>query len=327
MKKTLCLILSILMILSLCACGDTAAAPAAEKQTFKIGICQLVKHDALDKASQGFMDAIKDELGDSVEFDYQLAAGDIPTCATICNGFASDGVDLILANATPALQAAAAATDSIPVLGTAITEYGVALDINDFNGTVGGNISGTSDLAPLDQQAQMIVDLIPGVQKVAILFCSSEANSVYQAKVVTECLEKAGVQAESFTFSDSNDVTVVTTSACDSCDVLYIPTDNTAASCAEAIGLIADEKGIPVITGEEGPCAICGLATLSIDYYDLGVTTGKMAVKILKGEANISDMAIEYFPEPVKTFNPATLDALNALGMNIVIPDDYIAIE
>ena len=271
--------------------------------------------------SQGFKDALTEALGDKVQFVEQNAANDIPTCATIVNGFVSDGVDLILANATPALQAAVAATDSIPILGTAVTEYGVALDIKDFNGTVGGNVSGTSDLAPLDQQAAMILELFPDAKKVGILYCSAEPNSVYQSDVVKAELEKSGVTVSVYTFADSNDVAAVTATACDENDVLYIPTDNTAASCTEAINNVAEPAGVPIIAGEEGICAGCGVATLSINYYDLGVTTGKMAAKILTGEANISEMPIEYFPDPVKKYNPAICEALG-----ITVPEDYVAI-
>ena len=257
-------------------------------------------------------------LGNKVQFVEQNAANDIPTCATIVNGFVSDGVDLILANATPALQAAVAATDSIPILGTAVTEYGVALDIKDFNGTVGGNVSGTSDLAPLDQQAAMILELFPDAKKVGILYCSAEPNSVYQSDVVKAELEKSGVTVSVYTFADSNDVAAVTATACDENDVLYIPTDNTAASCAEAIKGAATK---PIVAGEEGICKGCGVATLSIDYYELGRTTGEMAVKILKGEADISTMAIEYYPNPVKKYNPEM-----ASLYNLTIPSDYAAI-
>lgn len=342
MKKAVTLLLALVLALSLCACGtssttitvtpapaaeptaEPAAEPAASEpaKTFSVGICQLVQHAALDAATQGFKDALTDALGDAVVFDEQNASGDIPTCATICNGFAASKVDLILANATPALQAAVAATDTIPVLGTAITEYGVALGIDGFNGTVGGNVSGTSDLAPLDQQAQMIVDLFPEAKTVAILYCSSEANSVYQAEVVKAALEAAGKTVNICTFADSNDVASVTTAACEEADVLYIPTDNTAASCAETIGNIAEPAKVPIITGEEGPCAICGVATLTINYYDLGRTTGEMAAKILKGEADISTMPVEYFPNPVKKFNKAMAEAFS-----VTIPEDYVAIE
>ena len=331
MKKALVLLLALAMVLSLAACGsapastpaeEPAAAPAAaEGEVYTVGICQLVQHVALDAATQGFKDALTDALGDKVQFVEQNAANDIPTCATIVNGFVSDGVDLILANATPALQAAVAATDSIPILGTSVTEYGVALDIKDFNGTVGGNVSGTSDLAPLDQQAAIILELFPEAKTVGILYCSAEPNSVYQADVVKAELEKSGVTVSVYTFADSNDVAAVTATACDENDVLYIPTDNTAASCTEAINNVAEPAGVPIIAGEEGICAGCGVATLSINYYDLGVTTGKMAAKILTGEANISEMPIEYFPDPVKKYNPAICEALG-----ITIPEDYVAI-
>lgn len=332
MKKILVILLALAMVLSLAACGSapaetpaaeepTAAPAAAEGEVYTVGICQLVQHVALDAATQGFKDALTEALGDKVVFVEQNAANDIPTCATIVNGFVSDGVDLILANATPALQAAVAATDSIPILGTSVTEYGVALDIEGFNGTVGGNVSGTSDLAPLDQQAAMILELFPEAKNVGILYCSAEPNSVYQSDVVKAELEKAGVTVTVYTFADSNDVAAVTATACDGNDVLYIPTDNTAASCTEAINNVAEPAGVPIIAGEEGICAGCGVATLSINYYDLGVTTGKMAAKILTGEANISEMPIEYFPDPVKKYNPAICEALG-----ITVPEDYVAI-
>lgn len=322
MKKLIALTCALLMVFSLCACGGNASAPSADEQTYVVGICQLVQHVALDAATQGFKDVLVEEFGDNISFEEGNASGDSATCSTICNGFVSSGVDLILANATPALQAAVSATNEIPILGTAVTEYGVALGIDNFSGTVGGNVSGTSDLAPLDQQAQMIVDLFPDAKSVGILYCSGEANSVYQADVVEKCLEESGLSVTRFTFADSNDVSTVTESACSECDVLYIPTDNTAASCADAIAAIAGPANIPIITGEEGPCAICGVATLTIDYYELGRTTGEMAIKLLKGEADISEMAVEYFPEPVKKFNPELSEALG-----VAIPSDYIAIE
>ncbi len=332
MKKVLVILLALAMVLSLAACGSapaktpaaeepTAAPAAAEGEVYTVGICQLVQHVALDAATQGFKDALTEALGDKVVFVEQNAANDIPTCATIVNGFVSDGVDLILANATPALQAAVAATDSIPILGTSVTEYGVALDIEGFNGTVGGNVSGTSDLAPLDQQAAMILELFPEAKNVGILYCSAEPNSVYQSDVVKAELEKAGVTVTVYTFADSNDVAAVTATACDGNDVLYIPTDNTAASCTEAINNVAEPAGVPIIAGEEGICSGCGVATLSINYYDLGVTTGKMAAKILTGESNISEMPIEYFPDPVKKYNPAICEALG-----VTVPEDYVAI-
>ena len=319
-KKITALLCAVVMVLSLAACGSNG--DKAENKHYTVGICQLVQHDALDAATKGFRDAITDALGaDNVTFDEQNAAGDSATCATICNGFVSSGVDLILANATGALQAAAAATKDIPILGTAVTEYGVALGIDNFSGTVGGNISGTSDLAPLDQQAAMIQELFPDAKNVGIIYCSGEPNSVYQVEVVKAALEKVGCTVNTYTFSDTNDVVSVTGTASDANDVLYIPTDNTAASCTEAINNVAEPAGVPIIAGEEGICAGCGVATLSINYYDLGVTTGKMAAKILTGEANISEMPIEYFPDPVKKYNPAICEALG-----ITVPEDYVAI-
>ena len=332
MKKFFALALALVMLLGLAACGSktepAAEGSAAEAVTpsddaFVVGICQLVQHEALDAATQGFKDALVKEFGeDGVIFEEQNAAGDPATCSTICDGFVTEGVDLILANATPALQAAATATDSIPVLGTSITEYGVALDLDNFNGVVGTNVSGTSDLAPLDEQAKMVTELCPDAKTVGILYCASEANSVYQAEVVKAALEAAGVTVKVYTFSDSNDVAAVTGTACDECDALYIPTDNTAASCTEAINNVAQPAGVPIIAGEEGLCKGCGVATLSISYYELGVATGEMAAKILKGEANVAEMEIGYDPNPVKKYNPELVEALG-----LTIPDDYVAIE
>lgn len=316
-KKLTALLCAVVMVLSLAACGGSGDKAGSKHYT--VGICQLVQHDALDAATKGFRDAITDALGaDNVTFDEQNAAGDSATCATICNGFVSSGVDLILANATDALEAAAAATKDIPILGTAVTEYGVALGIDNFSGTVGGNISGTSDLAPLDQQAAMLTELFPDAKNVGIIYCSGEANSVYQADVVKAALEKSGCTVNVYKFADTNDVVSVTAAACDANDVLYVPTDNTAASCAEAIKGAATK---PIVAGEEGICKGCGVATLSIDYYELGRTTGEMAVKILKGEADISTMAIEYYPNPVKKYNPEMAE-----HFNLTIPSDYAAI-
>ena len=330
MKKILAMLLALVMVLSLAACASTqpAAEPAASSdapaesgKTYTVGVCQLVQHEALDAATQGFVDALKEALGDAVTIDVQNASGDSVNCGTIVNGFVAKGVDLIMANATPALTAAVSATADIPILGTSITAYGVALDIDDFSGTVGGNVSGTSDLAPLDQQAQMLLELVPEAKIVGILYCSAEPNSVYQADVVKAALEEAGVTVNVYTFADSNDVATVTATACDECDALYIPTDNTAASCTEAISNVADPAGVPIVTGEEGICKGCGIATLSISYYDLGVTTGKMAVKILTGEADISEMPIEYYQNPVKKYMASRCEALG-----IEIPEGYEAI-
>ena len=277
---------------------------SGKKDTYTVGICQLVKHDALDAATQGFKEALVEKLGeDKVVFDEQNASNDSAMCSTIVNSFVSKKVDLILANATPALQAAYNATQTIPILGTSVTEYGVALGLKDFSGTVGGNVSGTSDLAPLDKQADMICELFPDAKKVGLLFCSAEPNSEYQVKVIEDNLKKKNITCTRYSFSDSNDIASVTTTAASSSDVIYVPTDNTAASCASTIGNIVRSAKVPVIAGERGLCEGCGVATLSISYRDLGYKTGEMAAKILTGEAKISDMPIEY-ADAAKLYNP-----------------------
>lgn len=293
----------------------------AEEETYTVGICQLVQHVALDAATQGFKDALTEALGDAVTFDEQNAQGDPNTCSTIINSFVSSNVDLILANATPALQAAVAGTNEIPVLGTAVTEYGVALEISDFDGTVGGNVSGTSDLAPLDEQAAMLNELFPDAKNVGLLYCSAEANSQYQVDTVKAALEELGYTCEYYAFSDSNDLSSVVTTAASESDVIYVPTDNTAASNTEIINNICLPAQVPVIAGEEGICAGCGVATLSISYYDLGKATGEMAVRILKDGEDISAMPIEYAPNFTKEYNAAICEELG-----IKVPDDYAAI-
>ena len=310
MKATKILSLALAIILTL---GALALTSCTDSKQYVVGICQYDAHPALDAATQGFKDAIVAALGEeAVKFDDQNAAGSGDTCSTIVSTFVTKNVDLIMANATPALAAAQNATSDIPILGTSITEYGVALGIDNFSGTVGTNISGTSDLAPLDQQAQMIIDLIPTAKTVGMLYCSAEPNSEYQVKKVTEYLSGKGITCKDFAFSGADDVQIIAANAAANCDALYIPTDNTAATYAEAIhGVVADSK-LPIIAGEEGICSACGIATLSIDYYDLGYATGEMAVKILKGEANVAEMAIEYTPADKikKKYNKAICDDL-----------------
>ena len=287
-----------LMLATLTACE------AADDGKYSIGICQIQEHPALSAATQGFKDALTEALGaENVTFDVQIAAGDTNTCSTMINAFVSNNVDLILANATPVLQAAAAATEDIPILGTSVTEYGVALGIENFGGTVGTNVSGTSDLAPLDEQAAMIKEWFPDAKNVGLLYCSAEANSLYQVEEVQKYLEGMGFTCKRFAFSSSADMAMVTQAAADESDVIYVPTDNTVAEGTGVIDGICRAAKIPVIAGEQGICSGCGVATLSIDYYDLGVATGKMAAKILKDGADISTMAIEYAPEFTPLYN------------------------
>ena len=317
-RKTGALLIGVTLIGNLLAAQPAAAE---EDQEFFVGICQFVQHPALDAATQGFMDALTEEFGDKVSFDLQNAAGDTSTATTICTNLVAEKVDLILANATPALQTAAAATADIPILGTSVTDYGVALELDDFDGVTGTNISGTSDQVPFDSQAQMVMDLFPDAKTVGILYCSAEANSKFQADAVEAKLTELGADVEIYTFSDSNDVASVTGEACNNVDVLYIPTDNTAASCTEAINNVALPAGIPIIAGEEGIMAGCGVATLSISYYELGRMTGEMAARVLNGE-EVSSMPVEYQTDLVKEYNPSIAGELG-----VTIPDDYEAYE
>jgi putative ABC transport system substrate-binding protein len=294
---------------------------SAEEQTYTVGICQLIQHDALDAATQGFKDALTEKLGDAVTFDEQNAQGDSNTCSTIINGFVSNGVDLIMANATAALQAAQAGTNEIPILGTSVTDYATALEIDDWTGTVGGNISGTSDLAPLEEQAAMLNELFPDAETVGLLYCSAEPNSQYQVDVIQEALEALGYTCTQYGFSDSNDLQSVTTTASAESDVIYVPTDNTAAANTELINNVCQPDGTPIIAGEEGICAGCGVATLSISYYDIGYVTGEMAASILVDGEDISTMPIEYAPQVTKEYNAEICEALG-----IAVPEDYVAI-
>ena len=315
MKKILAAALALVMVLGL------SAVAFADEETYTVGICQLVPHEALDAATQGFKDALEELLPGQVEFDEQNAANDPATCSTIANAFVSEGVDLIMANATPALQAAAAATADIPVLGTSVTEYGVALNIEDFTGTVGTNVSGTSDLAPLDEQAAMIQEWYPDAETVGLLYCSNEANSQYQVDTVQACLEDLGYTCTQYAFSDSNDMAAVCQTAADESDILYVPTDNTVASNTGIVDNICNGK-VPVFCGEEGICKGCGVATLSISYYDLGYATGEMAAKILTGEADVAETPIGYAANFTPKYNPVICEALG-----VEAPEGYEAVE
>ncbi len=345
LSKLAALLLALAMILSLAACSNDASqdsqppegtAPVEESaepseapsepasgETYTIGICQLAPHPALDLATQGFKDALIEKLGEgNVEFKEGNASGDPSLCPTIVDGFVSENVDLILANATSPLQAAASATSTIPVLGTSITDYATALEISDWSGTVGTNVSGTSDLAPLDQQAEMIHEIFPDAKTVGLLYCSGEPNSLYQCDVMEGYLTDMGYEVSRFTFNDTNDVAAVAQTACDSSDVIYIPTDNTAADNTEAIANVVLPAGVPVMAGEEGICKGCGAVTLSISYYDIGYIAGEMAYDILVNGADVSTMPVKFAPEVVKEYNAANCEALG-----ITVPADYKAIE
>lgn len=327
-RRLLAALLAGAMAFSLTACGssngDTSDSATASGDSYTVGVCQLMQHVALDAATQGFQDKLTELVeadGKTVEFDLQNASGDSATCTTIVNGFVSSGVDLIMGNGTAALQAAQSGTADIPILGTSITDYATALDMSDWTGTTGTNISGTTDLAPLDGQAEMLKELFPDAKNVGLLYCSAEPNSAYQINTIKPMLEEMGYTCTEYAFTDSNDVASITTNACASSDVIYIPTDNTAATCTETIRNVVVPAGVPVIAGEQGICSGCGVATLSIDYYELGEMTGQMAYDILVGGQNPGEMEIQPAPTFTKMYNESICQELG-----ITVPEGYEAI-
>ena len=333
MKKFTAALAAAALMMTAVGCGsantgdtaDTTAAAdnaAAEGKTYNIGIVQLVQHEALDAATQGFMDTLTEKLGDNVKFDLQNANGESTTCSTIATGFVASNVDLILANATAALQASDAATSNIPILGTSVTDYATALEIDDWTGVTGRNISGTSDLAPIDEQEEMLKELFPEVKQVGIIYCSAEANSKYQATLFGDALTADGIAYKEYSAADTNEISAVVSTAVSECDVLYIPTDNTMASSTETIKNIVVPAGIPVIAGEEGICSGCGVATLSISYYDLGCKTGEMAYEILVNGADPATMEIAFAPNVTKKYN-----AQICADLGITPPEGYVAID
>ena len=316
LKQLLSLLIVVSLVLGICVWAS------AEDQTFEVGILQLIQHPALDLATQGFKDALTEKLGEKVSFDEGNASGDSNNCAQIASQLVSKQVDLIMANATPAMLACATATADIPVLATSITNYESAMEIElTEEGATGLNVSGTSDLAPLDGQAEMIKELFPEARTVGLIYCNAEPNSIFQIKTIEGYLADLGYETRRYGFNDSNDLASVVQSATE-CDVLYIPTDNTAAGNTEAIANIVLPAGVPVIAGEEGICAGCGVATLTISYYDIGYKTGEMAYDILVNGADIAAMPIAYAPQFTKKYNAA-----NAAELGVVIPDDYLPIE
>lgn len=321
MKKLISLVLAAAMMLG---AGSAVTAKAEEEKIYTVGICQLVQHAALDAATQGFMDALTEKLGDNVKFDLQNAQGETTMCSTIVTGFVANEYDLIMANATPALLAAVAATDTIPILGTSVTDYGTALAIDDMDATKGTgiNVSGTSDGVPAQQYADTVMELVPDAKNVAVLYCSAEPNSVLQADQFVACMDEKGVKTTVYTFTDSNDIQAVVTTAVEGADAMYIPTDNTAASNMTIISNVCGGVNLPIICGEEGMCGAGGLATVSISYYDIGHVCGEMAYDILVNGADVSTMPIGYAASPAKKYNP---DYAATIGFEM--PEGYEAIE
>ena len=334
MKRILAAMAASAMLFSMAGCssdsGSTGGNAAnndggnasGSDKVYNVGICQLVEHPALDAATEGFMAALTEKLGDNVKFDNQNAQNEATNCTTICNNFVSSGVDLIMANATGSLQAASSATSSIPIVGTSITNYATAMGVNDWAEMKGKNITGTSDLAPIEEQENMIVELFPNVKQVGILYCSAEANSKYQANLMETALTADGIAYKEYSVADSNEIQAMTTTAVSECDVLYIPTDNTIANATETVKNVVVPANIPVIAGEEGICQGCGVASLSISYYDIGYKAGEMAYDILVNGKNAGDMDIEFAPKVEKKYNAEICQSLG-----ITPPEGYVVIE
>ena len=329
-KTAAVLCAALLLAGALAGCGakkEEAAAPAEPApaaESYTVGICQFVQHEALDKATEGFKDALTEKLGDSVTFDEQNASGDAPVCATIANQFVAENVDLIMANATPALQACANATTTIPILGTSVSDFGTALSI-DMGPTdaTGINVSGTCDQVSFEDQANQLTELFPDAQKVGILYCSAEANSKFQADNISALLTEKGLEVNFFTFTDSNDMQTVATAAVEGSDVIYVPTDNTVASNGAILENVASKAQVPVIAGEEGVClSVGGVATVSLSYYDIGYQAGEMAYEILVNGADVSAMNIESPRNATLEYIPAVAEAYG-----VTIPDGYVALE
>ena len=313
-KKLFLLTLMPLMLGSLTGCNNV-------KADYKVGVIQWVQHSALDKATRGFIQAVRAGLpGKVVDFEVKNASDDTSAASSIVNTFINKNKDLIMANATPAVQVAGNSTATIPVVGTSVTSYEVA-----FDGVIPPNVTGTSDLAPLDQQAAEIFNWFPSATRIGIFYCATEANSIYQANQITSelnALKPGQLTISTLTFTETNDIQAVLGSAVNNLDVLYIPTDNTCAKNGELINSICSQANLPVFAGESGICETCGFATLTIDYYRLGQITGQMAVEILKG-ASPSTMDIRKDTDVAKLYNP---EVVAALGIT-AIPEGYLPLE
>ena len=330
MKRIAALLAATLMATALIAgCAnnnsntDTTTTAGNDTKVFKIGVIQLIQHPALDAAYEGFVKALRDNgyvNGENIEIDLQNASGDAAVCQTIADSFVNSKKDLILAIATDAALAAAMKTQDIPVLITAVTDPLDAGMVESLE-MPGTNVSGTSDLTPVAEQMNLAKKIVPDLQKIALLYNSSEENSTVQANLAREAAKALGIETMDATVSNSNEIQQVVTSLAGQVQAIYAPTDNMIASGMPTVSMVAADLGLPVICGEENMVKAGGLITYGINYFDLGVQTGLMAVRVLEGE-DISKMAIEYLPEEklATTVNQTTADALG-----ITIPEDILS--
>ena len=332
MKKFGEMIVCLLIAASLAGCASSSSASssagtsdstAGSTENVVIGGIQFMEHAALDRATEGFKTALADNgyvEGENLTFDLQNAQGDLSNCETIANKLINEGVSLIFANATPAAQAVAAKTTDIPVVITSVTDP-ESSGLVESNTAPGGNITGTSDLTPVQQQIDLLVQLLPDAETIAIMYTGSEDNSIFQAAIAKEAAEAAGLKTVEYTVTDSNSIQSVAQSMVGKVDAVYIPTDNLLAEGMANVAAVCNDNNLPVIVGESGMVENCGLASYGIDYYNLGYKTGEMAVEILKG-ADPASMPIEYLPteECELTINQTAADALG-----ITIPDELLA--
>ncbi len=340
-KRTLSAVLALILALMLAACsggGNTETADATEagggtEQTgaaaadgeiqYKIGVSQLAEHPALDASYEGFVAALADAGyvdGENITIDYNNAQGDPATCTTIAEKLVNGQCDLILAIATAAAQSAASATSEIPILGTAITDFEVAGLVNDSDAP-GGNVSGGSDMNPIEDQIDLLTQILPDAKTVAVMYCSSEDNSIVQAGLAEEALEARGIEWVEYTVSDSTMIQSVAESMIGKVDAVYIPTDNLLAEGMAAVSMVTNDNNLPCIVGEAGMVENGGLATYGLDYYDLGYMTGQMAVQVLEG-ADISTMPVGHIPVEECTL---TVNTTVAEQLGITIPEDILS--
>lgn len=301
------------------ACSDTSSdgSPSDHGQ-FKIGVLQLTEHKALDAANAGFVQAL-DAAGLKYTIDQQNAQNDQSACQTIASKLVNDGNDLILAIATPACQAVAGATADIPIVGTAITDYAASGLVAD-NDAPGGNVTGTSDLTPVEEQFDLLRKLLPNAKRVAVLYCTAESNSSVQAGMAHDAASARNLDAEDYTVSSSNEIQQIVESMIGKVDVIYAPTDNTIAAGMQTVAMVATENKLPIICGESGMVGNGGLATYGIDYGKLGRKAGEMAVRILNGEAKPAEMPIEHLDVSECTLT-TNEEAAKTLGIDLSVLD------
>ena len=315
-KVTSLLAMTVAAVMAMTGCGgnDAADDSADAGETYTVGIIQQLEHPALDQATKGFEDKLTELLGDKVKFDYQNAQGEQTNCTTIATKFVSNDVDLIMANATTALQAAAAATGDIPIVGTSVTDYKTA-GVVDSNEKPGTNVTGVSDLGEIKAQVDVLLTFCEPDTKIAVVYCSAEPNSTYQADLAKKYLEEQKIPYAIYTAADSNEIQAVVTKAVADCNAMYIPTDNTFANNMEIVKNIAVPARVPTVTGAEAMCEVGALATLSISYYDLGAKAAEMAYDILVNGKKPAEMPIEYLTDGlVPKYNA---DIAEALGVTI----------